>query len=433
MKIQIVGGGGRAHTTAWALGRRCSDLTGMACLPGNAGIGMEKLQNEELVTCVPLAATDINGQLAFAKAYKPDLTICSEDDPLALGIVDLFQANGLRIWGPTRKAAKFEWSKIWAWKFMTKYGIPTPEAQDCYSGNEALVAAKRFDWKCAVKVDGLAFGKGVLVCHTESEVIHAVYRIFEKNEFGEAGKAVLVQKLVEGKEVSFHFLCSGKTAVVFQSSKDHKKGLDGNLGDNTGGMGTISPSPDVEPEAYASFGDKIMRKWLKGCEEEGIDFRGILYPGVMLTNEGPMVLEFNARLGDPEAQVYLTRLKTSLLTLIEGSLNGEEFRPRDLIWSPDLSVCVMMSAPGYPGKYDKGKIITGLEEVAKLPNRKVFHSGTTLQNGQVVTNGGRVLGVTAWANTLERARALAYEAVHELKFEGGQYFRRDIGGLPLWE
>lgn len=431
MKIQFVGGGGRVHAMIWAAIQRCSSITRIACLPGNAGIGMERLQNGRRVTCVPIAATDIEAQLAFAWAYEPDLTICSEDNPLSLGIVDLFQAKEFRIWGPTKKAAQFESSKIWAWRFMKKYGIPTPEAEACYSAHEALAAAEKFGFKCAIKCDGLALGKGALVCRTHSEVIHAVYRIFEKNEFGDAGKAVLVQKLVEGREVSFHFLCSGKTAVAFQSSKDHKKALEGDAGENTGGMGTTSPSPDIELEAYASFGERIMQKWLNGCEAEGIDFRGILYPGVMLTDDGPMVLEFNARFGDPEAQVYLARLETPLLTLVEGSLNGEEFRHRDLHWSNNTSVCVMMAAPGYPNKYDKGKIITGLDEVAKLGNVKVFHSGTTLKEGKIVTNGGRVLGVTAWARTLELARVLAYRAVNEIRFEGGQHFRRDIGGPPL--
>lgn len=430
MKLHIVGSGGRAHILVLKLSQS-PHITSIVCAPGNPGIGMERLLNGSMANCVPIPTEDINGQLALANACDADITIVQEDEPLACGIVDLFQAAGRKIWGPNKKAAQFESSKIWAWEFMQKYGIPTPLAKPCENFVDALLFARALNFECAIKVDGLARGKGVLMCRTQVEVIEALCRIFLKREFGDAGKRVLVQKLVYGQELSLHFLCSGASAVAFPSSKDHKRAREKDKGKMTGGMGAISPSPDIEPRVLDKIAKMIVEPWLAGCEVEGIDFRGILYPGVMLTKEGPVVLEFNARFGDPETQVYLTRLESDLLGLIVASVDGHELSPRMLKWSDSTSVCVVMAAPGYPESPVVGKEITGLEQVAALLNVKVFHAGTALQNGRLVTNEGRVLGVTAWALNLQTARLRAYQAAHMIKFKGGQHFRRDIGGPIL--
>lgn len=430
MKLHIVGGGGRAHALVWKLAQS-PRVASIVCAPGNAGIGMERLLNGGMVNCVPVPAPDISSQLALANARDADLTIVQEDEPLALGIVDLFQAAGRRIWGPNKKAAQFESSKIWAWEFMQKYGIPTPLAKPCKNFTDALLFARAQNFECAIKVDGLARGKGALMCRTQAEVIDALCRIFLNKEFGDAGKRVLVQKLVYGQELSLHFLCSDASAVAFPSSKDHKRTRERDKGKMTGGMGAISPSSDITPSTLDKVAKMIVEPWLAGCEQEGIDFRGILYPGVMLTKEGPVVLEFNARFGDPETQVYLTRLESDLLALMEASVDGRNLSPSMLKWSDNTSVCVVMAAPGYPESPVVGKKITGLERVAELPNVKVFHAGTAMQNAHLVTNGERVLGVTAWAPNLQTARLRAYQAAHMIKFKGGQHFRRDIGGPIL--
>ncbi len=430
MKLHIVGAGGRAHASVWKLAQ-LDYVTSIVCAPGNAGISMERLRNDEAVRCVPVLPTDIDGQLALARACEPHLTIVSEDEPLALGIVDLFQAAGLRIWGPNKRAARFEWSKVWAWEFMQRHGIPTPLSRPCDTWMNALVFAQSLNYECAIKLDGLARGKGVFICRTQGEVTAALCRIFLNREFGDAGKRVLVQKLVHGQELSLHFLCSGRSVAAFPSSKDHKRALEGDKGDMTGGMGTISPSPDINPADYEKLAKGIIRPWLKGCEAEGIDFRGVLYPGVMLADEGPVVLEFNARLGDPETQVYLTRLQNDLRELMDLSLDGCEFPSGYLKWSNDTSVCVVVTAPGYPGKYEREKKITGWSEAAEMPNVKIFHAGTAMKGDELVTNDGRVLGVTAWAPDLNEARRRAYRAANLVKLEGGQHFRRDIGGPIL--
>lgn len=427
MKLHIVGSGGRAHALVWKLAR-LDYITEIVCAPGNAGIGSERLQNGSTVNCIPVLPADIKGQLALAKAHKPHLTIVSEDEPLASGIVDLFQTARLRIWGPNKKAAQFESSKIFAWKFMQKYGIPTPHGTPYDTPWDALEFAKSLGWTCAIKVDGPARGKGVLICSTEDEVRDALRRIFLAHEFGAAGRRVLVQQLVYGQEVSTHFLCNGKGAVAFPNSRDHKRAQEGDKGEMTGGMGAVSPSPDAMPNFHDVIAARIIRPWLEGCAAEGIDFRGIFYPGIMLTADGPLVLEFNARFGDPEAQVYLARLESDLFGLIEASVDGRELSSRMCMWRDNTSVCVVMAAPGYPETPVTGKKITGLEKAAELPNVKIFHAGTAIRGGHLVTDGGRVLGVTAWALDLTEARLRAYRAVNMIKFEGGQHFRRDIGG-----
>ena len=279
--------------------------------------------------------------------------------------------------------------------------------------------------RCAVKADGLALGKGVLICANAAEADRAIEQMLVAKAFGTAGSRIVIQEFLEGVEISLHALCDGRTARLFPTAQDHKRALDGDLGLNTGGMGTYSPAPFLNAAQLREVGARILDPWLKGCAAEGLDFRGILYPGVMLTADGPRVLEFNARFGDPEAQVYLTRLQSDLVELLEASVDGTLAR-LEPIWSPMVSVCVVMASGGYPGSYPKGKPISGLAEAGAMEQTKVFHAGTANAGGQIVTSGGRVLGVTAWADSLEAAQAAAYRAVEKIRFEGAHY-RRDIG------
>jgi phosphoribosylamine--glycine ligase len=296
-----------------------------------------------------------------------------------------------------------------------------------------VVAAKKFcatlGGKCVVKADGLALGKGVLICANQSEAEKAVDEIMVSKAFGAAGANVVIQEFLEGIEVSLHALCDGKTAKIFPTSQDHKRALDGDLGLNTGGMGTYSPTPFLTDAQLADVAKKVLEPFMRGCEAEGIDYRGLLYPGVMLTKNGPKILEFNARFGDPEAQVYLTRMENDLVELLDASVNGG-LDKIELKWKPEASVCVVMASGGYPGNYEKGKPIRGLDDVAKLSDVKVFHAGTAKSANEIVTNGGRVLGVTALGKDLKTAQAAAYAAVEKIHFDGAQ-FRRDIAAKAL--
>jgi phosphoribosylamine--glycine ligase len=328
-----------------------------------------------------------------------------------------------------QKAAQFEASKVFSQKFMEKYGIPTAAAGTFSEPNEAKKFAAKLGGRCVVKADGLALGKGVLICANQAEAEMAVDEIMVSKAFGAAGARVVVQEFLEGVEVSLHALCDGTMAKLFPTSQDHKRALDGDVGLNTGGMGTYSPTPFLTDVQLADAAKKILDPFMRGCGAEGIDYRGILYPGVMLTKDGPKVLEFNARFGDPETQVYLTRLESDLVELLDASVSGR-LGKIELKWSPQASVCVVMASGGYPGNYAKGKVITGLDAANALPNTKVFHAGTARAGEQVVTSGGRVLGVTALGKDLRTAQAAAYAAVEKLHFEGAQ-FRRDIAAKAL--
>jgi phosphoribosylamine---glycine ligase len=429
MKILVIGSGGREHALVWKLAQS-PHATQLWCAPGNAGIGGERLAaNGAAVECVNLSAEDLPKLLAFAQEKKADLTVVGPDNPLALGVVDLFQKNGRRIWGPNRQAAQFESSKVFSQNFMEKHGIPTAR-----SGTfDDTAAAKKFTASlgghCVVKADGLALGKGVLICANTAESEKAVDEIMVSRAFGAAGSRVVIQEFLEGVEVSLHALCDGRTAKLFPTSQDHKRAFDGDRGLNTGGMGTYSPTPFLSDAQLAEAGRAILDPWLRGCAAEGIDFRGILYPGVMLTRSGPKVLEFNARFGDPETQVYLARLENDLVELLDASASGA-LDKIELKWNPMASVCVVMASGGYPGSYAKGKAISGLDAANALPNTKVFHAGTARAGEQIVTSGGRVLGVTAWAKDLRAAQAAAYAAVEQIRFEGAQ-FRRDIAAKAM--
>jgi phosphoribosylamine--glycine ligase len=429
MRILVIGSGGREHALVWKLAQS-QHVTQMWCAPGNAGIARERLaRGGTLVQCVNLAADNLAGLLAFVRAHHADLTVVGPDNPLALGIVDLWQQDGRRIWGPNRKAAQFEASKVFSQRFMEQYGILTARAGTFTESRAASRFAASLGGRCAVKADGLALGKGVLICRDMAEADHAIEEVLVKRAFGGAGANIVIQELLEGMEITLHALCDGKTAKLFPTAQDHKRALDGDLGLNTGGMGAYSPAPFLSEAELAAVGGSILNPWLRGCAAEGVDFHGILYPGVMLTQAGPKVLEFNARFGDPETQVYLTRLENDLVELLAASIDCT-LGNMELKWNPMPSVCVVMASGGYPGSYAKGKPIRGLDEAARLPNTKVFHAGTANAGDQIVTSGGRVLGVTAWGKDLLTARDAAYAAVDLIRFEGAQ-FRHDIAAKAL--
>ena len=429
MKLLVIGSGGREHALVWKLAQS-PHVTQIWCAPGNAGIaGEEMLAAKKPVECVEISAEDLQKMLAFALEKKPDLTVVGPDNPLALGIVDLFQQNGLRTWGPNKRAAQFEASKAFAQEFMERHGIPTARAGAFTDPASAKAFAAELGGRCVVKADGLALGKGVLICESAGEANRAIDEILVSKTFGAAGARIVIQEFLEGIEVSLHALCDGKVARLFPTSQDHKRALDNDQGLNTGGMGTYSPAPFLTNAQLERAGQLILDPWLKGCADEGIDYRGILYPGVMVTKAGPKVLEFNSRFGDPETQVYLPRLENDLVELLDASARGG-LAGMELKWRPGAAVCVVMASGGYPGSYDKGKVITGIEQAEASGNVKVFHAGTARRNGALVTNGGRVLGVTAWGTDLMTARNAAYEAVGQIHFEGAQ-FRRDIAAKAL--
>ncbi len=429
MKLLVIGSGGREHALVWKLAQS-PHASRIWAAPGNAGIAAERLAKDgSPVTCVAIGPEDLPRLLAFAREQQPGLTVVGPDNPLAMGIVDLFQEHGLRAWGPNQAAAQFESSKAFAQGFMERHGIPAPRAGVFTEARAASRFAAEFGGRCAVKADGLALGKGVIICRDMAQADAAIETILVRHAFGAAGARAVIQELLQGTEVSLHALCDGRTAKLFPTSQDHKRALDGDAGPNTGGMGTYSPTPFLT-EAHLAMADRqIIQPWLKGCAVEGIDFRGLLYPGVMLTKDGPRVLEFNARFGDPETQVYLPRLESDLVELLDASLNGT-LGQVELKWRPMTSVCVVMASGGYPGSYAKGRPITGLDAAAALPDTKVFHAGTALRDGQVVTHGGRVLGVTAWGPDLRAARDAAYEAVARIHFADA-HFRRDIANQAL--
>jgi phosphoribosylamine--glycine ligase len=429
MKILVIGSGGREHALVWKLAQS-PHVTQMWCAPGNAGIAQERLVRDgSTVECVNIGAEDLPRLLAFAQEKRTDLVVVGPDNPLALGIVDLFQKSRLRIWGPNQKAAQFESSKAFSQGFMERHGIPTAAAGTFGDPAEAKRFTASLGGRCVVKADGLALGKGVLICNGAGEAERAVDEIMVSRAYGAAGSRVVIQEYLEGVEVSLHALCDGRTAKVFPTAQDHKRALDQDQGLNTGGMGTYSPTPFLSDAQLAEASRKILDPFMRGCAAEGIDYRGILYPGIMLTASGPKVLEFNARFGDPETQVYLTRLNNDLVELLDASVDGT-LDKHVLDWSPLASVCVVMASGGYPGAYAKGRVITGLEEANGLPDTKVFHAGTARVGDQIVTSGGRVLGVTTLGRDLKAAQAAAYAAVAKVGFEGAQ-FRRDIAAKAM--
>jgi phosphoribosylamine--glycine ligase len=428
MRVLLIGSGGREHALAWKLAQSPA-ISELWVAPGNAGIVQESLANGAKVQNIPISSDAIEQLAVFAAQKKIALTVVGPDNPLALGIVDLFQSKGLRIWGPNKNAAQFEASKAFSQRFMDRWGIPTAKSRTFSDPNQAKAFAASLGGRSAVKADGLALGKGVLICESTAEANAAIEDILVKKSFGAAGEKVVIQEFLEGVEISLHALCDSKTAKLFPTSQDHKRALDGDQGLNTGGMGTYSPTPFLSDSALIQTAQAILDPWLEGCAAEGIDYRGILYPGVMITKEGPKVLEFNARFGDPETQVYMTRLENDLLDLLERSVDGTLDKVA-LRWKSQIAVCVIMASAGYPGAYKKGLPIHGLENLQSSPDVKVFHAGTATQGDTLVTTGGRVLGVTALGADLRAARDKAYKAVTQISFDGA-HFRGDIAAKAL--
>jgi phosphoribosylamine--glycine ligase len=417
MKLLVVGGGGREHALAWKL-HQAERVTGVYVAPGNAGIN-------GVATAVTIPADDISRLKQFALDKAIDLTVVGPDNPLANGIVDEFQQAGLKIFGPTKAAARLESSKSFAKEFMARYGIATPGFAICDSAGQALQAVERFGFPTVIKADGLALGKGVVIARNPQEAEQAIRRIMEERLFGDAGSRVVVEEFLQGTECSVHALVDGENYCLFPTAQDHKALYDGNHGPNTGGMGAFSPSQKLSASDLALIEREILQPFLRGIQAEGITYQGLLFPGLMLTKRGPVVLEFNARFGDPETQALLPRLSSDLVELLEATIAGRlrEVRPQ---WSSGASVCVVLASRGYPDRAETGKPIVGLPEVAALKDVLVFHAGTREQEGRIVTSGGRVLGITGVGDSILSARRKAYDAVSMIEFDGC-YFRRDIG------
>ncbi|MBE3585707.1 MAG: phosphoribosylamine--glycine ligase [Thermoanaerobacter sp.] len=419
MKVLVVGGGGREHALVWKL-KQSPRVKEIYCAPGNAGIA-------SLARCVPIGAEDIPALVAFAREEKIDLTVVGPEGPLARGIVDSFNRAGLAIFGPTARAAAIESSKVLAKEIMARYGIPTARFATFTDPGEAAGYIRQLNAPCVVKADGLAAGKGVIVCQTVEEALQAVKEIMVDGAFGDAGRRVVVEEYLTGQEVSVLAFTDGEAVLPLLPAQDHKQVYDGDRGPNTGGMGAYAPAPVLTPENYRVVLEDILIPAVRALAAEGRPYRGVLYAGLMVTGEGPKVLEFNARFGDPEAQPLLMLLETDPVEIMEavllGKLAGKEIR-----WRPGSAVCVVLASGGYPGAYRKGYPISGLEQVP--PDVVVFHAGTAMEEGRVVTAGGRVLGVTAAGETLPEAMEKAYTAVEKIHFEG-MHYRRDIGHKAL--
>lgn len=416
MKVLIVGSGGREHAIAWAVSRS-NKVKKIYAAPGNAGIA-------GIAECVPIQATQVELLAEFAKQREIDLTIVGPELPLAMGIVDEFQRHGLKCFGPTALAARIESSKVWAKQFMKRHGIPTAEFEVFSSLEDALRYVRARKGHLVIKADGLAAGKGVVVAEDSAEAEEALRAMMERRSLGEAGTKVVIEERLEGPEASVMALCDGDHVVPLAPAQDHKRAYDGDRGPNTGGMGAYSPVPVLDPLAMEKIYSEVLVPTVEGLKAEGIKYQGVLYAGLMLTREGPRVLEFNCRFGDPETQAVLPRLDCDLVSLIENCLEGRLHEVK-LRWHPRACVCVVIASAGYPGEYSKGKPITGLEEAMKMEGVILFHAGTAQEHGRLVTSGGRVLGVAALGEDIAKARHRAYEAVGKINFEG-MFYRHDI-------
>ncbi|MGI5849006.1 MAG: phosphoribosylamine--glycine ligase [Christensenellales bacterium] len=414
MKILVVGGGGREHAIIWKLIQN-ADIAEIHCAPGNGGIG-------KIAKCVPIKATDIDGMVAYAKNKWFDLVIVAPDDPLYMGMVDRLQCEGIKAFGPTAAAAQMEGSKVFAKRIMKKYSIPTAAYEEFSDYQSACKYVDSCSLPSVIKADGLALGKGVIICQTRAEAKTALEDIMVRKVFGNAGNRVVIEEYLEGPEVSILTFCDGKTILPMASAQDHKRIFDDDKGPNTGGMGTFSPSPKYTDAIKSEVEEKIIKRTLYALNQEGIIFKGVIFFGLMLTKYGPRLLEYNARFGDPEAQVVLPRMKNDLLTVINAVVDGR-LSEITLEWDKRSAVCIVMASGGYPGEYSKNIQINGIDSVN---DAVVFHAGTAIKDKRYVTNGGRVLGVTALGEDIVNAREKAYAGVRKIQFEGAQY-RNDIG------
>ncbi len=417
MKILIVGGGGREHAIA-ASAAKSKRVDKIYCAPGNAGIG-------QIAECVPIGAMEFDALAAFAKEHAVDFTIIGMDDPLAGGIVDVFEAQGLKVFGPRKNAAVLEGSKAFSKDLMKKYHIPTAAYETFDDPKEALEYLETARMPIVLKADGLALGKGVLICSTLEEAKAGVKEIMEDKKFGAAGSRMVVEEFMTGREVSVLSFVDGKTIKIMSSAQDHKRAEDGDKGLNTGGMGTFSPSPFYTPEVDEFCRKHIYQPTVDAMAAEGRPYVGVIFFGLMLTEDGPKVLEYNARFGDPEAQVVLPRMKNDIIDVMEACVDGR-LDQIDLLFENNAAVCVVLASDGYPVSYEKGFAIDGLEAFDGSEEYFCFHAGTAQKDGQIVTNGGRVLGITAKGEDLKQARKKAYEATEWVKFEN-KYMRHDIG------
>ena len=417
MKVLIVGGGGREHAIAYCVAKS-SKVEKMYCAPGNAGIA-------ELAECVPIGAMEFDKLVTFAKEKAIDLAIVGMDDPLVGGLIDEFEKAGIRAFGPRKNAAILEGSKAFSKDLMKKYDIPTAAYENFDNADEALAYLETAKFPIVLKADGLALGKGVLICNTLEEAKAGVKEIMLDKKFGASGNTMVVEEFMTGREVSVLSFVDGKTIKTMTSAQDHKRAKDGDQGLNTGGMGTFSPSPFYTKEVDEFCRKYVYQKTVDAMAAEGREFKGIIFFGLMLTEDGPKVLEYNARFGDPEAQVVLPRMKNDLIDVIEACIDGT-LEQVDLQFEDNAAVCVVLASDGYPVAYEKGLPITGLDEFKKHEGYYCFHAGTKFDGDQIVTNGGRVLGVTAKGATLKEARANAYKATEWVQFDN-KYMRHDIG------
>ncbi|MDH3391791.1 MAG: phosphoribosylamine--glycine ligase [Desulfobulbaceae bacterium] len=417
MKVLVIGSGGREHSLVWKL-HQSPRVSKIYCAPGNAGIS-------ELAECAAISATDVKGLVSFAKKQKIDLTVVGPESSLTEGVVDAFEKQGLRIFGPSQKAAILEGSKVFTKKFMQDHDIPTAGFSVFRKRERAIEYVERINGPVVIKADGLAAGKGVIVAQTLQEAVNAIDVIMKDKVFGDAGNRVVVEDFMTGEEASFLAFTDGKTVLPLPTSQDHKPIFDDDKGPNTGGMGAYSPAPVVTPALEKQVMNKIMIPTVKGMAKEGRPYKGVLYAGLMIKNGKARVVEFNCRFGDPEAQPLLMRLQTDLVDIIEAVLDGQLHKIK-LNIDPRPTVCVVMSSGGYPGSYEKGKVITGLAQAAKQESVVVFHAGTALKNKKIVTAGGRVLGITAIGSDLDDAIRKAYKTVAMIKWPGS-FYRTDIG------
>jgi phosphoribosylamine--glycine ligase len=419
MNVLVIGGGGREHALAWKL-RQSPRVKQLFVAPGNAGTA-------QLGQNVEVKPSKFDELLNFAQQKSIDLTVVGPDDVLAGGIVDLFEDAGLRIFGPCKEAAQLESSKSFAKRFMVRHGIPTARFGEYESSENAKAALDEFGFPLAVKADGLALGKGVVIAQDRTQAEAAIDDMIEHRRFGDAGRKVVIEEFLSGAECSIHALVDGDSYLLFPTAQDHKQIYDGNQGPNTGGMGTLSPSQQLDDAALQEIREKVMDPFICGLQKDHLRFRGLLFPGIMMNKDGPRVLEFNCRFGDPETQVLLPRLKTDLVDLLEATITGQ-LNAVTAQWDTRFAVCVVLASGGYPGSYKTGMAITGLERVDQMEEVTVFHAGTQVRENQIITSGGRVLGVTALGETLAAAKRRAYDAVGKIAFDGS-YFRRDIGSI----
>lgn len=421
MKVLVIGSGGREHAIVWKVSKS-RYIDKIYCCPGNAGIS-------ELAECINFDDNNFGALVDFVKYEGIDLTIVGPEAPLSKGIADVFEKEGRKILGPNMKAAQLEGSKVFAKDLMRRYGIPTAEYKAFTSCLHAEDYVGLKGAPIVIKADGLAAGKGVIVAETVAEAINGLRLIMKDRSFGDAGNRVIVEECIHGEEASFMAFTDGKTILPMVSSQDHKRVFDRDNGPNTGGMGAYSPAPVITEKLESIIMENVMRPMIRGLQSEGIKYKGILYAGLMIQNNQPYVLEFNCRLGDPETQPVLARLKTDLID-IALAITDDKLSDINLEWKPDASVCVVIASKGYPGAYEKGKIITGLDDVKKMNDAFVFHAGTAFNNNKLVTSGGRVLGVTALGKDIKDAKDRAYMAIEKIHFNG-MHYRKDIADRAI--